>query len=120
MQLESSEEEVETPAVHHMGKPSATHPITLEMSVDDTTLHMELNTRAAVSIISEKTHKLFGDVPLQISPIALKTYTGEPMAMRGQRIVQVRYGSQERTFPLTVVAGNDLPCWAETGFLKCH
>ena len=28
------------------------------------------------------------------------------MAVRGHRIVQVRYGSQEHTLPLTVVAGN--------------
>ena len=84
MQLESSKEEAEILAVHQMGKPSATHPITLEMSVDDKTLHMELDTGAAVSIISKKMHrKLFGDIPLQRSPIALKTYTGEPMAMRG-------------------------------------
>ena len=55
VQLESSEEEVETLAVHHMGKPFATHPITLEMSVDNKNLHMELNTGAAVSIISKKT-----------------------------------------------------------------
>ena len=107
VQLESSEEEVESLAVHQMGKPSAAHPITLEMSVDNKTLNMELDTGAAVSIISETTHKkLFGDVPLQKSPIALKTYTGEPMAVRGQMMVQVRYGSQERTLPLTVVAGN--------------
>ena len=71
-----------------MGKPSATHPITLELSVDDKTLHMELDTGAAMSIISEKTHKkLFGDVPLQRSPIALKTYMGEPIAVRGQMMV---------------------------------
>ena len=94
-----------------MGKPSATHPTTLEMSVDDKTLHMELDTVAAVSIISEKKHKkLFGDVPLQRSPTALKTYMGEPMPVRGQMMVQVRYGSQEPTPPLTVVAGNGRTC----------
>ena len=90
-----------------MRKPSATHPINLDVSVVDKTLHMELDPGAAVSIIYEKTHKkLFEDLPLQKSPIALKTYTGESMAVRGKRIVQVRYGSQEHTIPLTVVAGN--------------
>ena len=41
-----------------------------------------------VIIMFEKTHKkLFGHLPLQKFPIALETYTGEPMAVRGQRIV---------------------------------
>ena len=106
VQLESSEEETEL-AVHQMGKPSVNHPITVEMSVNDKTLQMELDTGAAVSIISEDAHKkLFEDVPLHRSPIALKTYTGEPMAVRGQLMVHVKYGSQESTLPLTVVAGN--------------
>ena len=35
-----------------------------------------------MSIISDEAHrKLFGDVPLQRSQVALKTYTGEPMAV---------------------------------------
>lgn len=92
-----------------MGKQSTTHLITLEMSGDTKTLHTELNTVAAVSIILEKTHNnLFGDIPLQRCPIALKTYMGEHtcIAVSGQRMVQVRYGSQEHTLSLTAADGN--------------
>lgn len=60
VQLESSEEEAETLPVFQIGKPSSTHPITLEMMVNNKTLYMELDTGAAVSIISDEAHrKLF-------------------------------------------------------------
>ena len=63
VQLESSEEEAKTLPVFQIGKPSSTHPITMEKMVNNKTLYMELDTRAAVSIISDEAHrKLFGDV----------------------------------------------------------
>ena len=61
------------------------------MLVKDKTLQMELDTGAAVSITSEETHKkLFPDVPLHNSQIALKMYMGETMAVRGQLMVHVK------------------------------
>ena len=77
VQLELSEEEAQILPVFQIGKPSSNHAIRLEIMVNNKTLYMELDTGAAVSIISDEAHrKLFGDIPLQRSQVALKTCTG--------------------------------------------
>lgn len=59
-------------------------------------LKMELDTGAAVSIISDATRKaLFPDKKLHKSEGVLKTYTDEPMQVLGNLNVRVKYGSQE-------------------------
>ncbi len=86
MQLESSGEknEPEELPLFQIGARSS-HPITVEIMVNNKTLEMELDTGAAVSIISEEARqKLFSGVPLQKSPVALRIYTGEPMEVKGQ------------------------------------
>ena len=68
---------------------------------------MELDTGAAISIISEETRKtLFADQKLRESSLVLKTYTGEPMQLVGQLNVWVKYGTQEAKLVLVVVGGN--------------
>lgn len=72
---------------------------------------MELDTGAAVSIISEDTKKsLFPDVPLQHSRITLRTYTGERIEVAGEIQVNVQYGQQAvERLPLVVVKGGGPP-----------
>ena len=68
---------------------------------------MELDTGAAVSIISDQTRRsLFPDLQLRNSSLVLKTYTDELMQVVGQLNVQVKYGSQEEKVVLVVVGGN--------------
>ena len=66
---------------------------------------MELDTAAAVSIISEQTRRsTFPDIPLRKSTAVLRTYTGEPMTVVGEMEVQVSYGAQSPNLLLLVVA----------------
>lgn len=68
---------------------------------------MELDTGAAVTIISEKEcKKLFGNTTLKRSELLLKTYSGERLPVIGTLDATVRYKDQERQLTLTVVAGD--------------
>ena len=71
---------------------------------------MELDTGAAVSLISQKTCKeTFPKVKLKRFEILLKTYTGEKLPVLGQILVQVKYNGQVHQLPLLVVAGQGPP-----------
>ena len=73
----------------------------------DTQHQMELDTVAAVSLMSEQTYQtMFPDIPLKETKTTLKMYSGEPLRVIGQRDVQVKIAGQTANLPLTVVAGN--------------
>ena len=83
-----------------------THPITVDVLINGRELSMELDTGAAISIISEETQKrVLPDAVLNKSSVALCTYTGKAMAVVGQLKVQVSYKTQSCLLPLIVVAG---------------
>ena len=66
------------------------HPITVDMTIKGCLLKMEIDIRAAFSIISQATYqKLFSEVPLNAVPLHLKTYTGEHIAVVSEMIMQV-------------------------------
>ena len=68
---------------------------------------MEVDTGAAVSIISEMQFKqLFPKVKLDKSSIQLRTYTGEKLPVLGQINVRAQYEDQTKNLDLVVVAGN--------------
>jgi len=68
---------------------------------------MEIDTGAAVSVISMDTYKkLFPNIRLSNPTVRLRTYTGEPMPVAGEMDVEVCYGSQVCTLSLTVVEGS--------------
>lgn len=86
---------------------------------------MELDTGASLSIISESTYfSFFRSIPLQTSTVTLKSYTGEPITVRGQIDVFVQYGDQSATLPLIVVQGNGVTLlgrnWLEVIRLDWH
>ena len=82
-------------------------PIQIPLKVEGKPLTMELDTGAAVSIISEATRRaMFRQLKLRKSTIVLKTYTDEPMQVIGQLHVHVQYGSQTQPLVLIVVAGD--------------
>ena len=82
------------------------HPITVDMTIKGSLLKMEIDTRAAVSIISQATYqKMFSEVPLNTVPLRLRTYTGEHIPVVGEMITQVQYGSQAKEPGSIVVQG---------------
>ena len=65
---------------------------------------MELDTGAAVSLISDRTH-MFPCIKLTRRNLHLKSYTGEPIAVLGELLVQVKYKQQHKHLALVVAAG---------------
>ena len=85
---------------------SSSHPMEATVSVEDKPLVMEVDTGAAVSIISEATRtKLFPHLKLRKSKVVLKTYTDEPIQVKGQLNVHVNYNGQTSPLKLVVVDG---------------
>ena len=85
----------------------ASEPYKVPLVVNGKKLLMELDTGAAVSIISDHTRRsLFPDLPLRDSSLTLRTYTEEQMEVVGQLNVRVQYGDQVEKLVLVVVGGN--------------
>ena len=77
----------------------------LEVQLDGKPLTMELDTGAAMSLVSEATNKnLFGEKALQQSKVKLHMYSGDPLRwlVRGK----FSYGDQQAKLLLVVVEGN--------------
>ena len=82
-------------------------PYQVDNIIEGTPLSMEIDTGAAVSLISENTQKeLFPDASLDASQVELMTYTGERMDVVGQWNVQANCGRQSTTLSLIVVTGD--------------
>lgn len=74
--------------------------------VDGKDIEMEIDTGAAVSIVSEQVFQsMFPEQPLDVASVKLKTYTGETMPVLGQFEVTVSYKQQREQLPLIVVKG---------------
>ena len=67
---------------------------------------MEVDTGAAVSVVSEDTYKeLFFDLLLKRASVCLKTFTGEQIPILGEIAVEVCYQQQRHQLSLIVVKG---------------
>ena len=89
----------------------------IPMKLNDSKGHLELDTRASVSVISEQTWNSLNSVPIQASRVTLKTYSGERLEALGQTDVSVEYHNQIAKLPVNVLRGKgpDLtrfPNWA--------
>ena len=79
----------------------------VKMQINGVPLTMEIDTGAAVSIISEQTQqKHFPQATLRPTQIKLRTYTGEPMPVLGEMAVEVTYRQSTHSLTLFVVQGN--------------
>lgn len=79
-------------------------------------MEMELDTRAAVSLIPWELFKsTLSQLPLQPTDVMLKTHTGEPLAPEGVIVVQVKLTKQSAKLPLYIVKVNAPPYLAENG-----
>ena len=84
----------------------STHPITVKLEIQGKPVVMEVDTGAAVLVISEKTYKgLFPNLTLKEAPMGLKTYTGERIPVLGEVVVEVSYQQQNHQLSLIVVKG---------------
>ena len=85
---------------------SQTPPIVIPVKINDKQIQMELDTGAAVSLVSEGTYKLhWPEQQLQQSSDKLKMYSGEYLDILGSADVTVEYGEQQVMLPLVVVKG---------------
>lgn len=73
-------------------------------TVSGVKLKMELDTGSALSVISETDYdRLFSKIPLEKTPVILKTYTGEKVSPKGKLKVDVTYGKQTHQLELYVL-----------------
>ena len=83
---------------------NSSNPIKLNVSVNGSLLPMELDTGAAVSVISLRTkNKYFPTVPLKESCVRLRTYTKEQISVVGEIQVSVCYENQAEELKLYVL-----------------
>ena len=102
---EKSDDLEEATLFHVTGKTNP--PIVIEVLVNGQNIQMELDTGAAVSLISEATkRKYFSSEELSSASLVLKTYTAESISVLGCLMVNVSYECQDATLPLYVIAGN--------------
>ena len=87
----------------HLGS-SANRPFNLNVTINGTIVPMELDTGAAVSIMSVNTQKkYFPNIKLNKSNVIRRTYTSEKMLVVGEMSVEVYYNKQVKTLKLYVV-----------------
>ena len=83
-------------------------PIQVKLQVNEVDTAMEVDTGAALSVMSYKKYQQLwkGHGPsIQPTDIRLTTYTGEKLEVKGNIQVQVQYQGQRKTLPLLIVAG---------------
>lgn len=92
--------------IYNFGKQSA-DPIVVPLTLNGKTLNMEVDTGAALSVISEATRLThFPKETLHPSNLILKTYTDECLTVKGTLNMHVQYGEQKQKLVLVVVSGN--------------
>ena len=95
--------------IYSIGKPS-TQPIQVELRVNGKPLMMEMDTGAAVSLISKrKLREVLPKLKIRKSKVVLRTYTAESIPVEGEIQVTVQYGEQSKNLTLYVTKG-DGPC----------
>ena len=81
-----------------------------EVCANGSWISMEVDTGAAVSIVSERTYRRhLHSVKLKKSRVSLRTYSAEPLVVVGEVYVQVLYKGEQLALRLIVVSG-DGPC----------
>ena len=92
--------------LHCLGSHSS-KPIIAEVELNGTLVSMEVDTGAAVSLMSQAVQeRLFSQATLQATTTNLRTYTGEAMEVIGKLPVTVTYANQSKALTLYIVPGN--------------
>ena len=107
VQLETEQDELGLFHVYSSGHQSAAYKVTVHLNGHP--VEMEVDTGAAVSVISETLfHDKFSESPVESTKVQLKTFSGEEIPLVGQFHGSVKYENQELTLPVIVVKGNRL------------
>lgn len=90
------------------GRDRMTKPFEVALTLNGVRTTMEVDTGAAVSIVSEKLFKTLQEEGAVLRPSQAKlcTYTGESIRTMGTTDVTVEHGGQNRTLPLIVTHGD--------------
>ena len=93
-------------------------PFTVELMVNEKPVTFEVDTGAAVTILSQEVYQhLFPNLKLDPSSMLLKSYTGDQVKVLGEVQVAVSYGEQKGNYTLYVVKGNN-SCLLGRNWLK--
>ena len=100
-----------TAGVHLVLSPGPSHrPLKTAVKEEDQNLIMEVDTGASVTVISEATWGRIWptqpDLPLHLTDVKLRTYTGEAIPVVGKLMVKVQYQGQEEELFLVVIVGD--------------
>ncbi|KAK0145350.1 hypothetical protein N1851_015749 [Merluccius polli] len=81
--------------------------ITVNVQLEGTPLEMQLDTGAAVTLVSEVVFKKhLSHLPVKESKVQLSTFSGEKIPLMGQVTVSAKYGNQSGDLPLVIVKGD--------------
>lgn len=82
-------------------------PVVVNVSINDKSVLMEVDTGSAVTVMSEKLYnKMFPEVKLQRSSSILFTYSKEQLKLIGEVKVTVKYGRKTHNLPVQIIEGN--------------
>ena len=96
----------------------STRPIHVEVLLDGKPCDLEVDTGAAVSILSEtRVNSILPGAQLLKTNVSLKTYTSEKIPVKGKLPVEVQYGHQKKSLACYAVRG-DGPCLLGRDWLK--
>ena len=88
----------------------STRSIVVDVKIEGHPLNMEVDTGANVSITPKNVwDQSWSDVQLSKSPVQLRTFTGEPLTVIGEALVNVQYKNQEIQEKLIVVENGANP-----------
>ena len=97
---------------------ASSHPIHVQLLLDGKPCDLEVDTGAAVSILSEKQlNRVLPGAQLKKTNVSLRTYTSQKIPVKGKLDVEVQYGQQRQSLTCYVVTG-DGPCLMGRDWLK--
>ena len=101
------QEEVDEYPLFHMKSAGRSQPLTVTVTVEDRPVPMEVDTGAALSLVSEATfNALWPDRCPETANVRLCSYSGEAIPVLGSVDVSVKYKGQVAQLPLVVVKGD--------------
>jgi len=105
--IEEDDSECEETYTMHQVQSEKRKPYRIKAQLNKTEIEMEIDTGAAISIISQDTLKrIFGSEEPKLTQTGkLRTYTGEELGVLGKTTVSVMYNNQSANLPITVVRG---------------
>ena len=97
---------------------TTTTPTSVKLCIDTKPLEMEIDTGAAVSIVSEEQlRKRLSNKQVRLSTIVLRTYTAEKIPLLGEAQLCVEYKGQKHTLTAYITKGAG-PCLLGRDWLR--